>query len=65
MNCSAVFDIMNAEEKVSYLKILMLIALADDVVEESELTYFSQVGELFELSLDELNEIQSVVLEKK
>lgn len=56
---------MKNEEKVPYLKTLMYIALADDMVEESEIVYFTKMGELFGLSEKEVEELQNSVAAKQ
>ena len=55
---------MRVEEKISYLKALMYIALADDSIEQSELEYFNQLGKLYGLSSNELDDIKKSVVEK-
>ena len=55
---------MNQKEKVSYLKALLYIALADDSVGVDELEYFNRIGEMYGLSGDEIDEIKNSVVEK-
>ena len=55
---------MKTEEKISYLKVLFLTALADDTVDEGELQYFNNLGQLYGLSDEELSCIKETVLSK-
>ena len=56
---------MKQEEKISYLKALLFIALADDNVDESELDYFNRFGEMYGLSSQELDDIKNAVITRK
>jgi uncharacterized tellurite resistance protein B-like protein len=56
---------MNEKEKVSYLKALMYIAAADDVVEESEEAYLDQLGQMYGLSDVSIAEIKQCILNRE
>lgn len=56
---------MNEKEKVSYLKALMYIALADDTIEESESQYLKQLGQIYGLTDSELSEIEKCIMNKE
>lgn len=56
---------MKPEEKVPYLKTLLYIALADDHIDESELHYFQQLGQVYSLDEVQIQEIQDSVVCRK
>lgn len=53
------------EERVAYLEALMYISTADEKVEEEELVYFNQVGQLYGIELEELNKIKTSIINRE
>ena len=56
---------MKNEEKIPYLKALMYVSLADDSVDENEMDYFNQVGSMYGLTFNELEELKNSVVSRK
>lgn len=52
---------MKTEEKVPYLKTIFYVAMADDRVDASEMSYFDQLAGIYGLSEQELAEIKDSV----
>ena len=55
---------MEHTEKIAYLKALIYIATADDMIDESEREKFSQLGHIYGLNEDEINSIADSVINK-
>lgn len=56
---------MNNEERVAYVEALMCVATLNEKVEEKELEYFNQVGQLYGLTPDEIEQIKKGILVKE
>ena len=56
---------MDMKEKLSYVKALVYIALADDNIEKGEEQYLDQIGKLYGLSDDDLDEMKKDIVDKK
>ena len=56
---------MNEKEKMSYLKALVHIALADDTIEEGEEKYLNQIGDLYGLQESQISELKYSLLNKQ
>ena len=56
---------MNERERISYVKALVYIALADDTVEEGEDKYLEQIGNIYGISGDAIEGIKDSVKNKK
>lgn len=56
---------MNEKERVSYIKALMYIALADDKIEESEQIYLEEIGKIYGLSEDAFEEIKNCIIKRE
>lgn len=56
---------MNEKERLSYVKALMFIALADDEIEENEQVYLEEVGKIYGLSEEALEEIKNCIIKKE
>lgn len=56
---------MDYQERVSYLEALMFMATLDEKVEENELEHFNQVGELYGISIEEVESIKKTILNKE
>lgn len=55
---------MNEKERLSYVKALMYIALADDEIDASEQIYLDEVGKIYSLSKEALEEIKDCIVKK-
>lgn len=55
---------MNEKERLSYVKALLYIALADDTIEEGEEAYLDQIGMVYGLSQDELSQMKESIMNK-
>lgn len=55
---------MNENEKKSYIKALMYIALADDTVEEDERIFIQQIGQIYNLPNADLVELENSILQR-
>lgn len=55
---------MNEKERISYIKALIYIALADDSVEKGEEQYLDQIGALYGLAPEQMKEIKDSVISK-
>lgn len=55
---------MNENEKISYVKALVYIALADDTIEKGEEGYLEQIGALYGLSQEQMDEIKDSIINK-
>lgn len=56
---------MSNEERVAYFETLMCVATLNEKVEEQELEYFNQVGQMYGLTSDEIESIKKSVLDKE
>lgn len=56
---------MNHEERVAYVEALMCVATLNEKVEEKELEYFNQVGQLYGLNSDEIELIKKGIVAKE
>lgn len=56
---------MNETEKLSYVKALIYIALADNTIEAGEVQYLDQIGKVYGLSDSCLDEMKKSILSKK
>ncbi len=55
---------MTKNEAVSYLKMLLLIASADQTISNNEISYFNDIGKNLGLSLNEIDEVVELVKNK-
>lgn len=56
---------MEQKQKVAYLKALIYIAAADDTVQDSERAQFTELGKLYGLTNQEVQEIADSVIKKE
>lgn len=56
---------MEQKQKVAYLKALIYIAAADDAVQDSERAQFTELGKLYGLTNQEVQEIADSVIKKE
>ena len=56
---------MKHEERVAYVEALMCVATLNEKVEEKELEYFSQVGQMYDLASEEIESIKKSILGKE
>jgi len=56
---------MTYEERVTYLESLMYISTIDEKVEEKKLSYFNQVGQLYGISISEIDGIKKSLMTKR
>lgn len=56
---------MKDNEKISYVKALMYVALADDKVVESELHFFDQVADMYGLDADQTTVLKETIIKKE
>lgn len=56
---------MTYEERVAYVRALMYISTIDEKIEEEELEYLNQVGQLYGIADEELKNIKKSVLKKE
>lgn len=57
--------VVNETEKLSYVKALIYIALADNTIEAGEVQYLDQIGKVYGLSDSCLDEMKKSILSKK
>lgn len=56
---------MDQKEKISYVKALVYVATADNKIDDSERKLFMQLGSMYNLSEDEINNIADSIINKK
>ena len=56
---------MTYEERVAYVEALMYIATVDETINEEELNYFDQVGQLYCIESKELDSIKKNIINKE